>query len=65
MKRNKLIKYLIASGCIYAREGSGHSIFINPAARKKTTVPRHTELDDRLAAEICKQLGIPKIRKGK
>ena len=27
----------------------------------KTAVPRHTEIDNRLAVDICKQLGIPTL----
>ena len=65
MKRKKLIKYLLEMGCYSAREGSGHSVFVNPEKRRRTTVPRHAELNDFLAENICKQLGIPKMRKGK
>jgi hypothetical protein len=27
----------------------------------KTPVPRHSEIDNQLAIEICKQLGIPTL----
>jgi len=32
---------------------------------EETTVPRHTEIDNDLAKDICKQLGIEKIRQEK
>ena len=46
-------------GCRLDEEGSRHSIYKNPASGKKTSVPRHMEIDNRLARRICKQLGIP------
>ena len=33
----------------------------NSVRNTKTPVPRHTEIDNQLAAEICKQLGIPAL----
>jgi predicted RNA binding protein YcfA (HicA-like mRNA interferase family) len=65
MKRAKLVRYLEEHGCYLIREGAGHSVFVNFKTNEMTTVPRHTELGDNLAKEICKQPGIPKIRKGK
>jgi hypothetical protein len=44
------------------REGSRHSIFVNPANKAKAPVPRHTEIANRLAIKICHQLGVPSIR---
>jgi hypothetical protein len=36
---------------------------MNLAARQKqSTVPRHTEIDDLLARQICRQLGVPPAR---
>lgn len=65
MKRQKLVAYLREYECLHIREGGGHSIFLNPVTRVKTTVPRHSEIDDLLAEKICKQLGLPKITRGK
>jgi predicted RNA binding protein YcfA (HicA-like mRNA interferase family) len=62
MKRNQLIKYLNNNGCIFRREGSNHTIFINLITGKRTAIPRHGEIDDDLCVDICKQLGIPKIK---
>ena len=39
------------------------SIYQNKLSGKKSTVPRHPELFDDFCKDICKQLGIPKIKK--
>jgi len=62
MKRNQIIKYLQENGCVFDREGSNHTIYYNPKANKSTSIPRHQEIDDRICNEICKQIGIPKIK---
>jgi mRNA interferase HicA len=61
MKRHALIKHLQEQGCGLFREGSRHSIYWNPANRQTSAVPRHTEIADKLARKICKDLGIPPI----
>ena len=60
MKRNLLLKYLKEKGCQLHREGNNHSVFINPKNKKKTAVPRHPDIRENTAFDICKQLGIPK-----
>ena len=62
MKRNQIIKYLQKNGCVWDREGSNHTIYYNPKMNLSTSVPRHQEIDDRICNEICKQLGVPKIK---
>ena len=62
MKRNQLIKYLDSHGCIFKREGNNHSIYMNLKTGKRTAVPRHNEIKDTLCNEICKQIGVPKIK---
>jgi mRNA interferase HicA len=59
VKRRKLIAHLRAHGCELLREGSRHSVFINPVARKAAAVPRHTEINDFLARKICQDLDVP------
>ena len=59
MKRRDLIRYLEAHGCELLREGGNHSFYVNRAARKVSTVPRHREIDDFLARKICRDLEIP------
>ncbi len=63
MKRIVFINHLLAHNCILHREGTKHSIFKNNISGKKSTVPRHPELFDDFCKDICKQLGIPKIKK--
>ena len=62
MKRTALIKHLLENDCILFKEGSNHSVYINTKGKGMSAVPRHSELGDRLAVVICKQLGIPKIK---
>ncbi len=62
MKRRQLIEHIEAHGCEWYGEGKKHSKYRNTNTGKKTTVPRHGEIDNDLAKDICKQLGIAKIR---
>ena len=59
MKRKKLIQHLTVYGCELLREGGKHSWWHNPKNHKRTAVPRHAEINDRLIPKICKDLGIP------
>ena len=61
MKRNLLIKHLESHGCVFYREGKKHSIYKNPSNQKFASVPRHPDIKDLLAKEICLELGIPKV----
>jgi predicted RNA binding protein YcfA (HicA-like mRNA interferase family) len=60
MKRKDLLKHLDQNGCKLLREGGRHSVFINSAAGKVSTIPRHNEINDFLAKKICKDLEVPK-----
>ena len=59
MKRVDLIRHLESHGCRLLREGGSHSVYVNPAARRTSTVPRHREVDDFLARKICRDLEVP------
>jgi mRNA interferase HicA len=59
VKRIDLVRHLDAHGCELLRQGANHSVHVNRAARKTSTVPRHRELDDFLARKICKDLEVP------
>jgi len=59
MKRLDLIRHLELHGCVLLREGSRHSVYVNRVTRKSSTVPRHREINDYLARNICKDLEIP------
>ncbi len=58
MKRVDLIRHLESQGCLFFREGSKHSVYMNRAARTTSTVPRHREVDDFLVRKICRDLQI-------
>jgi hypothetical protein len=40
------------------REGARHSVFVNRAAGKATSVPRPREINDFLARKICRDLEV-------
>jgi mRNA interferase HicA len=61
MKRGDLLRYQEGCGRKLGREGSRHSIYLNPENGKKTSVPRHVEIDNCLVRKICKQLDVPKV----
>jgi predicted RNA binding protein YcfA (HicA-like mRNA interferase family) len=61
MKRKDLIRHLQKHGCELLREGGSHSVFVNRAAKKISTVPRHSEINDFLAIKICKDLEITRV----
>lgn len=58
MKRRQLVKHLEEQGCEFYAEGAKHSKVRNEATGKRSTVPRHSEIDNDLAKDICKQLGV-------
>ena len=60
MKRKILIKYLEEHNCFLYREGGKHSVYKNTVTGKISTIPRHPNINDFLANEICRQLDIPK-----
>jgi mRNA interferase HicA len=57
MKRRDLLKHLSEHGCRFVREGS---IWENPDTKQRSSVPRHSEVNDFTANKICKTLSIPK-----
>jgi mRNA interferase HicA len=59
VKRRELIKHLEQNGCELLREGGRHSVYVNLARRRTSAVPRHTDIADRLARKICRDLEIP------
>jgi mRNA interferase HicA len=58
VKRRELERHLRDHGVKLLREGGNHS-FWGLDAERSTAVPRHREIDHRLARKICKDLGIP------
>jgi len=56
MKRSDLERKLRIAGCYLKREGSSHSIWINPKTGAIETIPRHREIKEPLAQKILKSL---------
>ena len=52
MKRRDLIRHLERHGYLFRREGTNHTVFINPIARKCSTIPRHREILDRKSTRL-------------
>lgn len=63
MKLRDLERHLRAHGCERQREGANHTIWINRTTQKRTAVGRHTEIETKIARDICDQLGIPRPTK--
>ncbi|HET9211489.1 MAG TPA: type II toxin-antitoxin system HicA family toxin [Thermoanaerobaculia bacterium] len=63
MKREDLLRYLRSHGCELLREGGRHSWWHNPSQNKRSSVPRHSEIHDNLARKICRDLGLPRMKK--
>jgi predicted RNA binding protein YcfA (HicA-like mRNA interferase family) len=59
MKQRILLKHLKKQGCRFLREGKKHTVYFNPELRKVSTIPRHSEISDKLARKICRDLGGP------
>lgn len=53
MKRKDLIKKLEKAGFVFERHGSNHDIY--KRGSEKEEVPRHNEIDERLAKAIIKK----------
>jgi predicted RNA binding protein YcfA (HicA-like mRNA interferase family) len=59
MKRTALIRHREKHGCEFFREGGNHTVYVNRAAQRSSTVPRHREANDFLARIICRDLQVP------
>jgi hypothetical protein len=53
VKRRDLIGHLIKEGCVLHREGSKHSVFLNPEKGHMATLPRHREIETHLARKYA------------
>ena len=59
MKRRDVIRHLERHGCEFLREGGDHTVYVNRAKRKASSVPRHRAINDFLVRKICRDLGVP------
>jgi len=57
MKRRDLERKLRIAGCYLKREGSSHSLWVNPTNGVVEAIPRHKEIKEPLAKKILKNLG--------
>ena len=64
MKRSGLLRHLRRHGCHLKREGRSHSLWCNPKTGVVETIPRHTEIPNRLARKICRNLSVPEVGEG-
>ncbi len=58
MKRRDLIAHLEQNGCELMREGSKHTLYVNPTNNQTSAIPRHREINDFLVRKICRDLGV-------
>ena len=58
MKRNEFIKILAENNVVFFRNGSKHDIYQHSKTGKKVTVPRHGEIDNKLAKEILSEIRV-------
>jgi len=56
MKRKDLIKMLEAKGFVFERHGANHDVY--KRGSDKEVIPRHTEINERLAKSIIKKWGL-------
>ena len=59
MKRRDLLRHLERHGCFLLREGRSHTVYVNRARGKSSTIRRHHEINDFLARKICRDLEVP------
>ncbi|MGD0091605.1 MAG: type II toxin-antitoxin system HicA family toxin [Planctomycetota bacterium] len=53
------MRHLMSHDCFFLREGHSHTVFKNAVSGLQSSVPRHTEVGEKLVRKICKDLGIP------
>ena len=59
MKQRDLVKRIRETGSQFVRHGSKHDWYRNPKTGAYQAVPRHREVDERLANKIIKELSTP------
>ena len=56
VKRKDLIKLLEKNGWTFKRNGSNHDLYTD--GKRTEPIPRHSEINERLAKSIIKKLGL-------
>ena len=55
MKRRELLRTLVDCGLVFVREGAKHSIYLNPRTGAKIAIPRHAEVNEKLADKLIRE----------
>lgn len=63
MKRRDLEKHLREHGCEFHEHGARHDIWLHPSKQKQASIPRHTEIKQGTAKAICRELGVPAMKR--
>jgi len=58
MKRTKLLQILNQTGVVFVRHGKKHDVYIQPATKIETTIPRHEDIKEFTARSIIKTLSL-------
>ena len=45
---------------VFLREGGNHTVYVNRTAKRVSTIPRHSDINEDLARKICKDLRVPR-----
>ena len=56
MKRTDLLRRLEKAGCEFVRHGGKHDWYRNPKTGVSQPVPRHPEINEKLAKHILKKI---------
>jgi len=56
VKRHDLIRTIERQGCVLIRHGAKHDWYRNPNTGVSQPVPRHREINERLAKHVLKML---------
>jgi len=56
MKRSALLKRIKSYGCVFVKHGKKHDVYINPRTGIDERVPRHSDINEKLANHIIANL---------
>ncbi|GHV83810.1 hypothetical protein AGMMS50212_11500 [Spirochaetia bacterium] len=56
MKNGALLKIIKAQGCIFVKHGKKHDVYKNPRTGITERIPRHPDVNEKLANHIIKNL---------
>jgi len=63
VKRLDFIRHIEDHGCTFIREGGSHSWWENPAFNRRSAIPWHRKINEKLIRKICRDLAIPSAGK--